>query len=151
MNPRTGGLVRGVLQVTLAMMAAASIFGWFIALGLIAGRRGSEWTPLLALGLLTGLYGLLGFAVGSVMTRRHGKQGMTTAVLGTMLAWAVIEFFFYLYRISSPQMRAPLIAAVPLSAIGGIVSLSRVRDREVGAQELEEELAATASDEDEAE
>jgi len=48
-------------------------------------------------------------------------------------------------------MRAPLIAAVPLAAIGGIVSLSRVRDREVGAQELEEELAAIATDEDEAE
>lgn len=146
MGRRTVALIRGVLQVALAMMAVASFFGWFITLGLVAGRESSQWTPLLAVGLLTGLYGLLGFGVGSVMTRRHGKQGMGSAVLGMMLAWAVIEFFFYLYGISSPELRAPLIAGIPLSAVGGLVSLSRARDREVGAQELEEELGAVARD-----
>lgn len=142
--------VRGVLQVTLAMMAVASMLGW-VMLGFIAGASSAQWAPSIALVLLAILYGLLGFAMGSVMGRRQGRIGLTCALLGTMLTWGIFEFFFYLYGIGGPELRAPLLLAVPLSAIGGVVGMSRAEDRKVGAREREAEAAEVEREEGERE
>lgn len=143
-----GTVVRGTLQVALAMLAAASVFGW-LGVAFMAGSEATQWTPLAALGLLAGLYGLLAFAAGNVMGRSRGRAGLAAAVLGTMLAWGVLEFLLGLPRLNSPELRAPLIVAVPLAAIGGIVGMSRAQDREVGVQELQEDMAAMSADEGE--
>ncbi|MGC9320282.1 MAG: hypothetical protein ACP5KN_19770, partial [Armatimonadota bacterium] len=50
-------LVRGVLQATLWLMAAASLGGWVAGLGVLAAIGGSARTVAIAFGTVTVLYG----------------------------------------------------------------------------------------------
>ena len=155
MRPRPVlAIVRGVLEVALAMLAAGSVLGWIMTVGLIVGARASQFTPLPALVALAILYGLLGFAAGSVMGRRKGKTGVVCAVLGSMVAWGVLELLFWAVGVGLLDLlalRAPLVLAVPLSAIGGVVGMSRAEDRRIAVRELEEELRTVERMEDDTE
>ncbi len=132
-------ILRGTLQVTLAMMGAASCTGWLL-LGFLSRSAAGPWTLPAALGVMTILYGLLGFALGAVMGRRQRARGLVSATLGTMLAWGIIEFFLSLAGSASPELRAPLIFGIPMCVIGGVVGMSRRADREAVTRELRAEL-----------
>ena len=132
-------IFRGTLQVTLAMMAAASCTGWLL-LGFLATNSAGENTLVVALSALTLLYGLLGFALGAVLGRRQRSRGMVSAILGTMLTWGILEFFFHLAEISCPELRAPLVFGIPMCVIGAVVGMTRPEDRAALKRELRQEI-----------
>lgn len=132
-------IIRGSLQVTLAMLAAASCTGWLL-IGFLQGNTAGVWTLPVALIALTVIYSLLGFALGALMGRRQGTRGLVSATLGTLLTWAILEFFFHLAQINLPELRAPLIFGVPMCVLGGVLGMTRPADREAMRRELREEL-----------
>jgi len=132
-------IIRGTLQVTLAMLGAASCVGWLL-LGFLARNTAGVWTLAVSVSALTILYCLLGFALGAVMGRRQRTRGLVAATLGTMLAWAILELFFWLAHIGSPQLRAPLILGIPSCVLGGVLAMTRRADYEALRRELREEI-----------
>jgi len=133
-------IVRGTLQVTLSMLAAASCVGWLL-LGFLARNTAGVWTLAVSISALTVLYSLLGFALGAVMGRRQGTRGLVSATLGTLLTWGILELFFWLARIGSPELRTPLIFGVPMCVLGGVLGMTRPADRAALRRELQEEMA----------
>ncbi len=79
---------------------------------------------------ITVLYGVLALALGSVQGRRLGAAGITAAALGSILAWLILELFYHLFEIGSPQMRAPLVAGIALTIVGAVIGLQRAADLE---------------------
>jgi len=141
--------VRGILQVALALLIAASFGGWVVTLGVLV-RPGSDMRVIHgAFLVITALYGLLALAIGNTLGRRQGMRGVAAAALGSLLAWGVLELFYSLWKIGSPQMRAPLVLGVALSVAGAAIGVSRAADREAVRLELEQELGELADDEDE--
>ena len=140
-------IVRGTLQVTLAMMATASCMGWLL-LGFLARNKAGPWTLLVTLGALTLVYGLLGAALGGVMGRRLRTRGLVAVTLGTMLAWGILELFFYMADVGSAELRTPLIVGIPLSVFGALLGMSRPADREARLRELREAIEELETDDD---
>ena len=138
-------IVRGTLQVTLAMMAAASCVGWLL-LGFLARNTAGVWTVAVTIGALTVLYSLLGFALGAVMGRRQRTRGLVSATLGTLLTWGILELFFHMTGIASAELRTPLIFGVPMCVLGGVLGMSRPEDRAALRRELREEMAELESE-----
>lgn len=132
-------IFRGTLQVTLTMLAAASCSGWFL-LGFLAKNTAGQYTLAVSIGAMTLLYGLLGFALGAVMGRRQRAHGLVSAILGTMLTWGIVEFFFYLAGVNSAELRAPLIFGIPMSVLGGVLGMTRPEDRAALKRELRQEI-----------
>lgn len=149
--PRTVSLIRGTLQVTFALLAAASFGGWVVTLGMFVGVSVDMGMIRTAFWIITVLYGLLALAVGNAMGRRQGKRGIAAAAFGAMLSWAILELFFYLYQIGSAEMRVPMIAGVALSAVGAAIATLRRADREALRVELMEEMQELERDEDDRE
>jgi len=147
-SPRTIALIRGILQVTFALLAAASFGGWVVTLGMFVGMTVDMAMITAGFWVITILYGLLALAIGNAMGRRQGKRGMAAAALGSLLSWAILELFFYLYEIGTPEMRVPLIMGVALSAVGAAIGTMRRADQEALRVELEEEMAELERDED---
>lgn len=98
---------------------------------------------------ITVLYGLLALAVGNVQGRRQGMRGILAASLGSILAWLILELFYYLFTIGSPQMRAPLMVGVALAIVGALIGAHRAADRAALRVELEEELRELEPSEEE--
>jgi hypothetical protein len=149
LTPSTNSLIRGALQTTLALLAAASCGGWFVLLAMFVGVNVDMAVIFAAFWALTVLYGLLAIAIGNTLGRRQGKRGIAAAVLGSLLTWGILEFFFYLYQIASPEMRVPLIIGVASTAVGAAIGTVRKADREALHVELREELQELERDEDE--
>lgn len=140
LDPEVKSLVRGMLQVTFALLAAASFGGWVVLLGMFVGVSVDMGVINTAFWAITILYGLLALAAGNAMGRRQGKRGMAAAALGALLSWSILELFFYLYQIGSAEMRVPLIAGVALSTVGAAIGTMRRADRDALRVELEEEM-----------
>ncbi|MBD3293778.1 MAG: hypothetical protein GF393_12715 [Armatimonadia bacterium] len=149
LEPEVKSLIRGMLQVTFALLAAASFGGWVVLLGMFVGVTVDMGVIQAAFWAITVLYGLLALAAGNAMGRRQGKRGMAAAALGALLSWAILELFFYLYQIGSAEMRVPLIAGVALSTVGAAVGTMRRADRDALRVELEEEMQELEREEDE--
>ena len=132
-------IVRGALQVTLGMLAAASCVGWLL-MGFLARNTAGPWTLPVSFMALTILYSLLGFALGAVMGRRQRTRGLVSATLGTLLTWGILEFFFHMANINSPELRTPLIFGVPMCVLGGVLGMTRTADRNALRRELREEM-----------
>jgi len=132
-------VIRGSLQVALAMMAAASCTGWLL-MGFLSRNVAGAWTLAVVFGALTVIYSLLGFALGALMGRRQGARGLASAALGTLLAWGILEFFFHLAHINSPELRTPLVFGVPTAVLGGVLGMTRPADRDALRRELREEM-----------
>ncbi len=130
---------RGTLQVTLVMMAAASCSGWLL-LGFLATNTAGPRTLSVSIGVMTLLYGLLGFALGAVMGRRQRSRGLVATILGTMLTWGILEFFFHLAGVSCAELRTPLIFGIPMSVVGGVLGMTRREDRAALKRELRQEI-----------
>lgn len=145
--PREVALIRGILQCTFALLAAASFGGWVVSLGMFIGKTVDIAMLMTAFWVVTALYGLLALAVGSAVGRRQGERGIAAAVLGALLAWGILEIFLFLYQIGSIEMRVPLIVGVAMSAVGALISTLRPADREGLRAELEEEMAELQRDE----
>ncbi|MFW5866849.1 MAG: hypothetical protein ACOCX2_03470 [Armatimonadota bacterium] len=145
----TKSLIRGILQTTLALLAAASCGGWVVLFGMFVGVTVDMAVITAAFWALTVLYGLLAVAIGNALGRRQGKRGIAAAVLGALLTWSMLEFFFYLWDIASPQMRVPMIVGVAFTAVGAAIGTVRKADREAVRVELREELDELERDEDE--
>ncbi|MFP4248010.1 MAG: hypothetical protein ACLFU7_00040 [Armatimonadota bacterium] len=145
----TKSLIRGILQTTLALLAAASCGGWVVLFGMFVGVTVDMTVITAAFWALTVLYGLLAVAIGNALGRRQGKRGIAAAVLGALLTWSMLEFFFYLWDIASPQMRVPMIVGVAFTAVGAAIGTVRKADREAVRVELREELDELERDEDE--
>ncbi|MFO8082263.1 MAG: hypothetical protein R6V07_18435 [Armatimonadota bacterium] len=145
----TKSLIRGMLQTTLALLAAASCGGWVVLLGMFVGVNVDMTVITAAFWALTVLYGLLAVAIGNALGRRQGKRGIAAAVLGALLTWGMLEFFFHLWDIASPQMRVPMIVGVAFTAVGAAIGTVRKADREAVRVELREELDELQRDEDE--
>jgi hypothetical protein len=148
LSPRAVSLIRGTLQVTFALLAAASFGGWVVTLGMFIGVSVSLEMITAAFWVITVLYGLLALAIGNAMGRRQGKRGMAAAALGSLLSWAILELFFHLYQIGSAEMRVPLMVGVALSAVGAAIGTQRRADRVALRVELQEELDELERDED---
>lgn len=133
-------IVRGALQVSLGMLAAASCVGWML-LGFLAKGTAGVWTLPVSFMALTVLYSLLGFALGALMGRRQGTRGLVSATLGTLLTWGILEMFFHMADINSPELRTPLILGVPMCVLGGVLGMTRPADRAALRRELREEMA----------
>ncbi|MGI5816953.1 MAG: hypothetical protein ACOX9R_02530 [Armatimonadota bacterium] len=149
LSPADRALIRGMLQATFALLAAASFGGWFIMLAMFVGMTVDMTTILAAFWFLSALYGLLALAIGNALGRRQGRRGIAAAVLGALLTWGILELFFYLYDIGSAQMRVPLMIGITLSAVGAAIGTMRRADREALRVELREELEELERDEDE--
>lgn len=132
-------LARGVLQVALALLAAASFGGWVVTLSLLVSAGATFQMVHTAFWIITVLYCLLALAAGNALGRRQGMRGVVAAAVGSVLAWAVLEFFFYIWNIGSAAMRAPLVLGIPVSTIGAIIGVSRRADRAAMRAELEQE------------
>ena len=139
MRRETESLIRGTLQVTLALLAAASFGGWVVTLGILITGTGSLAEIATAFWAITLLYGLLALAVGNVLGRRQEMRGVTAAALGSLLAWGVLEFFYAAWQIGSPAMRAPLILGVALAVLGAVIGTARKADRDAFRIEMEQE------------
>lgn len=136
-------LARGVFQATLALLAAASFGGWVVTLSLLISAGATFHIVSVAFWIITALYGLLALAAGNALGRRQGRRGVAAAAIGSLLAWLILEFFFYIWNISSAAMRAPLVLGVPLSVLGAMIGVSRAADRaaaQTEAQQAEEEV-----------
>ena len=127
------------------MMAAASCAGWML-LGFLATNTAGRYTLTVSIGTLTVLYGLLGFALGGVMGRRQRARGLVSAILGTMLTWGILEFFFHLAGISCAELRTPLIFGIPMSVLGGVLGMTRPEDRAALRRELRREIEELEED-----
>jgi len=149
LEPGAKSLIRGMLQVTFALLAAASFGGWVVLLGMFVGVSVDMALIRTAFWAITILYGLLALAAGNAMGRRQGKRGMAASALGALLSWAILELFFYLYQIGSPEMRVPLIAGVALSTVGAAIGTMRRADRDALRVELQEEMEELEREEDE--
>lgn len=145
----TKSLIRGALQATFALLAAASFGGWFVMLSMFVGVTVDMTVIVAAFWAITALYGLLALAIGNALGRRQGKRGMAAAVLGALLSWAILELFFYLWQIGSMEMRVPLITGVALTAVGAAIGTVRKADREALRVQLREELEELEREEDE--
>ena len=143
-------IFRGTLQVTLTMMAAASCTGWLL-LGFLATNTAGPHTLRVSIGVMTLLYGLLGFALGAVMGRRQRSRGLVAAILGTMLTWGILEFFFHLAGIGCAELRTPLIFGIPMSVVGGVLGMTRPEDRAALKRELRQEIEELEDEWDELE
>jgi hypothetical protein len=141
-------LIRGALQATFALLAAASFGGWFVLLAMFVGVTVTDTVITAALWAITVLYGLLALAIGNSLGRRQGKRGMAASALGALLSWGILELFFHLYQIGSPEMRVPLISGVALSAVGAAIGTMRKADRDALRVELQEEMQELERDED---
>ncbi len=140
-------ILRGVLQSTLALLAAASFGGWVVTLVFLTRSTGSDGDLRLAFVVVTVLYALLALAVGNAMGRRQGTRGITIAALSALLAWGILELNFALWQIGSDQMRVPFIVGVATAAVGAAIGVSRAADREALRVQLQEELRELAEDE----
>jgi len=140
LHSESKSLIRGMLQVTFALLAAASFGGWVVLLGMFVGVTVDMAVITAAFWAITILYGLLALAAGNAMGRRQGKRGMAASALGALLSWAILELFFYLYQIGSPEIRVPLIAGVALSTVGAAIGTMRRADRQALRVELQEEM-----------
>jgi len=149
LTPSTKSLIRGALQATFALLAAASFGGWFVLLAMFVGVTVDMTIIVAAFWAITVLYGLLAIAIGNTLGRRQGNRGIAAAVLGSLLTWAILELFFHLYDIGSPQMRVPMIVGVAFSALGAAIGTMRKADRLALRVELEEEIRELERDEDE--
>jgi len=138
-------IVRGTLQVTLAMMATASCMGWLL-LGFLAKNWAGPWTLFVSLSALTVVYALLGFAMGGVMGRRLRTRGLAVVAFGALLAWGILELFFYMAGVGSPELRTPLIIGIPISVVGALLGMTRPADREARLRELREAIAELEAD-----
>lgn len=134
--------------MTFALLAAASFGGWVVTLGMFIGVTVSMAVIRAAFWVMTVLYSLLALAVGNATGRRQGERGIAAAAFGALLTWSILELFFYLYQIGSPEMRVPMIAGVALAAVGAAVGSKRAADREALRIELQEELHELERDED---
>lgn len=137
--------------MTLALLAAASFGGWLVTLSLLVSAGATFEVVNTAFWIITVLYSLLALAVGNALGRRQGIRGVVATAIGSLLAWAVLEFFFYIWDIGSAAMRAPLVLGIPTSIIGAAIGVSRKADREALRTELrqaEHELDADLSTKD---
>jgi len=75
LTPSTNSLIRGALQTTLALLAAASCGGWFVLLAMFVGVNVDMTVIFAAFWALTVLYGLL--ALGSALA----TIGLTVPVI----------------------------------------------------------------------
>lgn len=140
-------LVRGTLQATLWLMAAASLGGWVAGLGVLAAIGGDTRTVMIAFGAVTVLYGVLALAVGNALGRRQGLRGITASALGALLTWGILELLLRGFEINVPALRAPLVTGVAMSVVGAAIGVSRRADREALSVQLQEELGELARDE----
>lgn len=140
LSSSTKSLIRGMFQVTFALLAAASFGGWVVMLGMFVGVEVDMELVRTAFWAITILYGLLALATGNALGRRQGQRGIAAAALGALLSWAILELFFHLYQIGSAEMRVPMITGVALSAVGAAIGTMRRADREALRIELREEL-----------
>jgi hypothetical protein len=148
--PRQAALIRGILQSTFALLAAASFGGWVVGLGMFIGNTVDMAMLMTAFWIISALYSLLALAVGAAMGRRQGERGLAAAVLGALLTWGILEIFFLLYHIDSIEMRVPFVMGLAMTAIGALISTLRDEDREGLLTELEEGMAELQRDEDNA-
>lgn len=125
--------------MTLALLAAASFGGWVITLSLLVATGATFEVINTAFWAITVLYGLLALAAGNALGRRQGMRGVAASALGSLLTWAILEFFFHIWNISSAAMRAPLVVGVPLSVVGAAIGVTRKADRAAMRAELEQE------------
>ncbi len=139
MRSNTESLIRGTLQVALALLAAASFGGWVVTLGVLVAGSGSMEEIAAAFLLITALYGILALAIGNAIGRRYDRCGVAAAAFGSLLAWGILEFFYAAWRIGSPEMRAPLMLGVALAVAGAVIGTLRGADREAARVELEQE------------
>ncbi len=109
---------------------------------MLMGREPTLAVVNAALWTVAALYGVLALAIGSVQGRRLGAAGITAATLGSILAWLILELFYHLFEIGSPQMRAPLVAGIALAVVGAVIGLQRAADLEATDVEFGEEAAA---------
>ena len=136
----------------MALLAAASFGGWVVFLGVLLGAEANMRLVTIAVWSITVLYGLLALAVGNVQGRRYGPPGIVVAVLGSLLAWLILEFFFHLFEISTAWMRAPLMAGIALAIVGAVIGAQRAADLRATEVDLEpEDAPAAATDPSEAE
>lgn len=142
-------LIRGTLQVGLALLAAASFGGWVVTLGILAAGRGSVVKVTVAFWIITLLYSLLALAIGNALGRRQGMRGVTASATGALLSWGILEFFYWIWQIGSPQMRAPLAMGLAMAVVGAFIGVSRRADREALRVELQEELTELEREDDE--
>lgn len=149
LSTETKSVIRGALQSTFALLAAASFGGWFVVFAMFIGVTVDETIILASFWTLTVLYGLLAIAIGNVLGRRQGKRGIAAAVFGALLTWAILEFFFHLFDIASPQMRVPMTIGVACCALGAAIGTMREADRMALRVELEEEMQELEREEDE--
>lgn len=125
--------------MTLALLAAASFGGWVVTLSLLTSAGATFRVVSTAFWIITVLYGLLALAAGNALGRRQGTRGVVASAFGSLLAWAVLEFFFHIWNIGSAAMRAPLVVGVPLSVVGAAIGVTRKADRAAMRAELEQE------------
>ncbi len=142
-------LIRGTLQVALALLAAASFGGWVVTLGVLAAGRGSVFEVTVSFWIITLLYSLLALAVGNALGRRQGVRGVAASATGALLAWGILELFYAMWQIGSPQMRAPLVMGVAMTVVGAFIGVSRKADREALRVELQQELTELEREESE--
>ncbi|MGD9496162.1 MAG: hypothetical protein AB7Y46_07615 [Armatimonadota bacterium] len=146
----TSELLRAVFASTLALLAAASFGGWVVTLGMLMGMTATATILAVAFWVITALYGLLALAIGSVQGRRYGATGIVIAVLASLLAWLILELFYALFEIGSPQMRAPLVAGVALTIVGAVIGMQREADTRATDVALSEAHPEPVSTEDDA-
>ena len=151
MRRETEALVRGTLQVTLALLAAASFGGWIVTLGILVGGTGTMEEIMAAFWLITVLYGLLALAIGNALGRRQEMRGVAAAALGSVLTWGVLEFFYAAWQIGSPAMRAPLIVGIALAVVGAVIGTKRKADREAMKREMLQEMRELEDEDQETE
>lgn len=150
MRKEAEALIRGTLQVTLGLLAAASFGGWVVTLGVLAAGGGTMEEIAAAFWIMTLLYSVLALAVGNALGRRQGMRGVAAAALGALLAWGVLEFFYAAWQIGSPQMRAPLVVGVAMAAVGAVIGTARKADRDALHVELQQELQELGRDDEDA-
>ncbi len=131
--------MRGTLKSALALLAAASFGGWVVTLGMLMGSQVNATMITVAFWSITVLYGLLALAIGNLQGRHLGSPGIAVAAMGSLLAWLILELFFRLFEIGSPQMRAPLMAGIALTIVGAVIGAQRAADLSATEVDLEEE------------
>jgi len=137
--------VRATLKATMALLAAASFGGWVVFLGILLGAEANMRLVNIAMWSITAIYALLALAVGNIQGRRYGPAGIVIAVLASLLTWLILELFFHLFEISTPWMRAPLMAGIALTIIGAVVGLQRAADVSATEVDLVEEDTPAAA------
>jgi len=129
----------------MALLAAASFGGWVVFLGILLGAEANMRLVTIAIWSITAIYALLALAVGNIQGRRYGPAGIVIAVLGSLLAWLILELFFHLFEIGTAWMRAPLMVGIALAIIGAVVGVQRAADLSATEVDLEEEDAPAAA------